>query len=180
MGQRVKGGHPRCPGSPQHLDQQQPDRPAAGHRGGSAEPEVTQAGRVDGHSQGLEHRAVSVGESVRQRMEQVRRPGEVLAHHAVLGAVPGEPDAGAKVRVAAPARPTGAAGDRRVNGHPLATPRSAGHDPGRLVPRHQRPLQDRVPDPALTPPVQVRAADAGRGHPDQAHPRPRHRHHLIG
>ncbi|HEX4659525.1 MAG TPA: hypothetical protein VH307_19240 [Streptosporangiaceae bacterium] len=35
--------------------------------GGSAEPELTQAGRVDGHSQGLEHRAVSVGEGVRQR-----------------------------------------------------------------------------------------------------------------
>jgi hypothetical protein len=63
--QRVDRSHLGRARRPQHLDEQQPDRPAPGHQRGSTQPQVTQVGRVDGHPQRLEHRAVGVGQRLR-------------------------------------------------------------------------------------------------------------------
>ena len=96
------------------------------------------------------------------------RPGQELAHGAVLAAVPGEPDVQAQVPVAVPARAAGPVRDGRVDGHPLALLWPVGDDAGRLVAQHQGAAQGRVADAALAPPVQVGSADADRGDPDQA------------
>ena len=112
-------------------------------------------------------------------MQQARRPGHDLAEHAVGLAVAGEPDPVAQVPVAVPAGPARLVRDRRVDRHPLAAPRPVRDHPRALVAEHQRMREPGVADRALVPPVQVRAADADRGDPHQAHPRPRLRLGLV-
>src|SRR5437764_1111335 len=83
-------------------------------------------------------------------------------------------------RAAAAPRPAGAAPDRRVDRDPVAPPGAVLDHAGGLVAEHHRGRQGRVADLTLVPPVQVRAADADRGHPHQAHPRPGLRYRLLG
>ncbi len=136
--------------------------------------------RVDGHPQGFQHGAVRVTHLIRQRVQQLVRPGHELPHGPVLLPVPGEPDVQAQVAVALAAGPAGPVRDSRVDGHPLTAPRAFLDHPGRFVAQHQRVIQGRVADPALVPPVQVRAADADGRDPDQALSGPGYRHRLVG
>src|SRR5204863_9175809 len=91
-----------------------------------------------------------------------------------------EGDAGAKVAVAVTAGPAGTAPDGRVDRHPLTAPGAVLDHAGGLVAEDHRGRQGRVTDAALVPPVQVRAADADRGHPHQAHSGPGLRYRLLG
>ena len=179
MRQRLDGQHRTRPRRLQHRHQQQPDRPAPHHGRGAAERQVPEVHAVERYPERLEQGTVRVGHRVRQRVQQVCRPGHELTHHAVGLAVPGEPDPVAQVRVAVPARPAGPAGDGRIDGDPLAAPRPLGDHSRPLVPEHQRVREGGVADRALVPPVQVRAADPDRGDPHQAHPLARPGHWLI-
>jgi len=96
-----------------------------------------------------------------------------------LAAVARELDARAEIAVAVAAGPAGAAPDGRVDRHQLTVPGAALDHAGGFVAEHQRPGQGRITDPALAPPVQVRAADADGGHPHQAHPPAGFRHRLV-
>src|SRR6266568_2256344 len=112
-------------------------------------------------------------------MQQVRRPGQVLAHGSVLAPMTRETDANAEIAITIAAGPARAAPDRRVDRHPLTAPGSVLDHAGRFMAEHQRFREGGVADAGLSPPVQVRAADADRGDPHQARPWSWHRHRLI-
>ena len=135
--------------------------------------------RVDGDAERLQHRPAGVADAVRQAVQEMVRPGHELTHGPVLAAVARELDAGAEIAVAVAAGPAGTARDGRVDRHPLAAPGTVLDHAGGFVAEHQRGRQGRIADLALVPPVQVRAADADRGHPDQARPRPGLRDRLL-
>jgi hypothetical protein len=135
---------------------------------------------VDGDAEGLQHRTGRVADLVGERVQELVRPGHELPHGAVLLPVPGEPDVQAQVVVALAAEPAGPVRDSRVDGHPLTAPVAFLDHARRFVAQDQRVIQGRVADPALVPPVQVRAADADGRDPHQALSRPGNRHRLVG
>ena len=87
----------------------------------------------------------------------------------------GEPHSFAQVFQAAAAFAAVSAGNGRVEPDGLALHRAGRDDARHLVAEHQGPLERGVADRTLAEPVDVRAADADAGDPDQALPVARHR-----
>jgi hypothetical protein len=140
---------------PGELHEQQPDRPAAEDADRHAEPQVAEIEGVQRDAQRFEHRAIRVGELVRQRVQAGRGPGDKLAQAAVERAVPGEAYGRAEIGVSATAQVAVLTGDGRVDRHALAVPRAALDNARHLVPDHQRLDQPGVADAGLGVPVQV-------------------------
>jgi hypothetical protein len=168
--QRLDGQHRRGAGRAGQLDDEQADRSAADDRDARADLDVAQVERVDGHAERLQHGATGVADLVGQGEELAVWPDEELAQATVGGAVPGEPNGRAEVRVALEAAFADAARYRRVDGDPGSGARTRLDDPGELVAEHERPGQHGVADPSLGEPVQVRTAESDRGHADEAVP----------
>ena len=177
--ERVDGEGDGGAGRRADLREQQPDRPAADDRHAGGDVDVAEVDRVDGDAERLEQRARDAVERVRQRVQPVGRPAQVLAERSVPAPVPREPDLRAEVRMALAAQVAALARDRRVDGHAPAGQRPLLHDARELVPDHERRGQPRVADRALLEPVQVGAADADGLHADEALPRFRSRRRLV-
>src|SRR5262245_39012937 len=109
----------------------------------------------------------------------MRRPRHVLAQRAVLHAMAGKDDVRAEVPVAAPARLTPFARDRRIHGNATAVQLAALHDSGELVSQNEWPGEPGVADLALTEPVQVGAAEPDRRDADEALAVAGHRNRLA-
>ena len=179
--QPVRGDDRRRARGAGKLDQQQPDRPAAEHADGVAGPDAGEAQRVDGDAQRLQHRARRVVDRVRQGDEVGLRPGDAARASprpwsSGRGTGPsGTGDRGPAAQVShAPHGTCGSIATRCPARGPSAI------TPGGLVAEDERAREDGVADPGLVVPVQVGAADADRGHPDQCLARPRDRGGLVG
>ncbi len=180
VGQPIGGHDRRRARHARQLDQQEPDRPAAEHADRVAGPDAPQAECVDPHAERLQHCARGVVDRVRQRHGVSRGPGQQLAQRPVGHGVAQEPHPWAQVAAPGRARLARAAGDLRVEGNPLACPRSVDDHARRLVAEDQRPGEDGVADPGFVVPVQVGAADPHGRHPDQDLVRPRDGGRLVG
>ena len=100
-------------------------------------------------------------------IREVVRPGHPAPEAAVGRAVTGETYRGAELGGACQARRTRLTWIGRVDRHPCPRPRTRLDHAGDLVPQDEWPLEPRVADGTFLVPMEVRTAQAHRGHPDQ-------------
>ncbi len=163
-------------GAQKKLYEQETDRATAVDACRRARPHMTEVERVQRHPEWLEQRRLDVGNRVGQVMGETFRPRQAGAQSTV-DRVPGKPAGDAEVLVARDARRADATCDRRVEGNPLARPRSRLDHADELVAENERPRQDDVADGALVEPVQIGAAepDGSDAHENLVVTRRRHR-----
>ena len=111
---------------------------------------------------------VASSKSVRHRVQEPRRPGDVLPQASVGGAVTGEADLWAQVGVAFPAPVARVVGDSRVDGDAPAIEGAAFYRPPEFVAQDERPTEQCITDAPLAEPMEVGTAQADRSHPYQA------------
>ena len=98
---------------------------------------------VQGDAEGLEHRAVGLGQRIGERHQAALRPRDPFSEAAVLRAVAGVEDVFAEVGMPGGAGFALAAGDGRVHGHAAAV----FGDAAELVAEDEGPADVRVPIP---------------------------------
>jgi hypothetical protein len=161
---------------PRHLHADQPDGAGAGdqHPGAGAHPAL--AAGPDADRQGFEQRRGVVADRLGHRVGEGGVDDDVLGEGPVDGRGREEPHVRAEVVAPGQALRAGQVRDPRFDRHPLPDGRrgDAGADGGhlacRLVPQHQRGLDDEPADPPVVVVVRVRPADPDRGDAD---------HHLT-
>ena len=99
---------------------------------------MAQVEAVERYPERLEERDGTIAKGVRNAVEQVCRPHEVLLQPAIGGAVPGETDLRAQVVVAFPTALADVARDRRVDRYTLAVEGAALYSAAELVAEHER------------------------------------------
>ena len=167
MRERVGRELDRDAGGVEHLDEQQPDRPAAEDGRGRPRSAAAEIDGVERDAEGLEQRGGLVRDRVREGVDEVLRPRDERPQPAVGRAVTGEPHLGAEVAVPGEAERAAAAGNRRVEHDGLAATGTARHHAGELVAEDERLAEDRVADASLEEPVPVRAAETDAADPHE-------------
>ena len=169
MGQPVGGDDDRRAGQAQDLDEQQPERSAAVDAGPAARRDRREIERVERDAERLEQGGLSSADRVRQRVEQMARPGHDRAERAV-GARRSPAN---RSRCRCSSRPRRHGSHRPHGSAGSATTRSPGPRPvddhaAELVAEDERPRSASA-SPMLPSsiPVEVRAAQADGRDPDE-------------
>ena len=167
MAQEVGGDHNRRSGPSREPHQQHADRAATDHGDRLVRTQASKVQGVQCDRERLDEGRLRPADTVGQGIEARFGPGHPFAQGAVRPAMAREPDRLAQVGGAGPAVLADTARIGWIHGHVPTGMGARLGDSGELVAKHQRGVENRVPDPAIDHPVAVRSAKADGRDPDK-------------
>ncbi len=180
MCQRLHREDPARIAERRDLDLQQPDGPTADDGDPVARTHRAQEVRMEADEQRLDERHLLVGDDVRDREQQLRRPCHQLPQAPIEVALARESARRTEVGPAREAVAATAAGDARLDGHAFPTTRAGRDGATHLVAGDDGPAESDGADATLQEPVQVRATETHRIDADEGFTRAGDRLRLRG